>query len=176
MESLESHPEAVRPTPAEGGASLRIEGLRAASRRAVDPLAFCVLGLVVAFWWLTLAVQGSPHDWAFDFGQFWQGANDVVNGISPYPSPELLATASARLDPEGIREVFRFPYPAGAAVLLAPLGLLGFHAAAAVWSAFLIASLAATLLLLDVRDWRVYAVVVTAAPVISSVRLGTFTP
>jgi hypothetical protein len=101
---------------------------------------------------------------------------DVTNGDSPYPSAALLSTAGDHLDPEGIREVFRFPYPAAAAVLLAPLGMLGFHTAAAVWSALLIASLLAALWILGVRDWRVLSVVVSSAPVISSVRLGTFTP
>ena len=162
--------------PVVGEARPRANRLRATTRRVVDPLAFGVLAALVFFWWLTLAVQGSPGDWAFDFRQFWQGASDVVNGASPYPSTDLLATAGAHLDPEGIQDVFRFPYPAGAAILLAPLGLLGFHAAAAVWSALLIVSLLAALWILGVRDWRVFAVVVSSAPVISAVRLGTFTP
>ena len=151
-------------------------GLLDAARRVVDPLAVAVILIVVCWWWLTLAVQATPGDWAFDFRQFWQGGKDVVDGVSPYPSAALLATAGDHLDPEGIREVFRFPYPAGAAVLLAPFGLLGFHAAAALWSALLIGSVLAALWILGVRDWRVLAIVVTAAPVITAVRLGTFTP
>ena len=152
------------------------DGLIDAARKVIHPLAFGLLAIVVFWWWLTLAVEGSPADWAFDFRQFWQGGHDVVSGISPYPSRELLATAGDGLDPEGIQEVFRFPYPAGAAVALAPLGLLSFHTAAAVWSAALIVSLLAALAVLGVRDWRVVAVVACSAPVISSVRLGTLTP
>jgi hypothetical protein len=151
-------------------------GFREAGRRLLGPVAIAVVLLVVFWWWLTLAVQGSPADWAFDFRQFWQGANDAVEGRSPYPSEALLATSGDHLDPEGIRDVFRFPYPAGALVVLAPFGLLSFHAAAAVWSALLIASVLAALALLGVRDWRVLAVVVASAPLISSVRLGTLTP
>jgi hypothetical protein len=139
-------------------------------------IAFAIILILVAYWWLTMVSLGTPDDWAFDFRQFWQGANDVVNGTSPYPSSALLATAGDHLQPDGIREVFRFPYPAGAVVALAPLGLLSFHTAAAVWSAVLIVSVLAAVWTLGVRDWRVVAVVVCSAPVISSVRLGTLTP
>jgi hypothetical protein len=166
---VRSVPVAREVTPSENGA-------RSATRRVIRPVALGVLLIVVWWWWWTLAIQSPTDDWAFDFRQFWQGAKDVVDGVSPYPSSALVATATDRLDPEGIREVFRFPYPAGAAVSLAPLGLLGFHTAAAVWSALLIVSLLGGVWLLGVRDWRVLAVVVTSAPVISSVRLGTFTP
>ena len=38
--------------------------------------------------------------------------------------------------PTRIQEVFRFPYPAGAAVALAPLGALDFNVAAAIWGCF----------------------------------------
>ena len=31
-----------------------------------------------------MVVDGAD-DWAFDFRQFWQGGNDVVNGVSPVP-------------------------------------------------------------------------------------------
>jgi hypothetical protein len=171
-----THPEDVPAVPAEGGERVAAPGLLDAARRVVDPVAVAVILIVVGWWWLTLAVQATPGDWAFDFHQFWQGGTDVVDGVSPYPSASLLATAGDQLDPEGIREVFRFPYPAGAAVLLAPFGLLGFHAAAAVWSALLIVSVLAALWTLGVRDWRVLGIVVTAAPVITAVRLGTFTP
>lgn len=155
---------------------MRVRGLWVAGERAVGWAGLGVLLALVFWWWYVLAIQGSPGDWAFDFRQFWQGANDVVNGVSPYPSAALLATAGDHLDPEGIREVFQFPYPAGAAIALAPLGFLGFHAAAAVWSALLIVSLLAAIWILGVRDWRVLAVVISSAPVITAVRLGTLTP
>jgi hypothetical protein len=141
-----------------------------------EPFAIAVLGLIVCWWWLTLAVQASPGDWAFDFRQFWQGAHDVVTGASPYPSRELLATAHDGLDPEGVQDVLRFPYPAAALLPLLPLGPVSFHTAAAIWSAGLIVSLAVALRIVGVHDWRVYAIVVSSAPVISSVRLGTYTP
>ena len=169
-------PEEVRTVPVAGEQSVRTSGLLTAGRRVLDPVGLALVLLVVAWWWYLLAVQGSAGDWAFDFRQFWQGAKDVVDGVSPYPGRALLETAGAQLDPAGIQHVFRFPYPAGAAIFLAPLGLLGFHAAAAIWSVILIASLLGAVWILGVRDWRVLAIVVSSAPVLTSVRLGSFTP
>jgi hypothetical protein len=131
---------------------------------------------LVFWWWYVLAIEAQLRDWAFDFRQFWQGGKDIVNGVSPYPSADALARASAALDPEGIRTVFRFPYPAGAAVVLAPFGALGFHAAAAIWSAVLIVSMLVALWILGALEWRVLAILATSVPILSSVRLGTFTP
>lgn len=156
--------------------SVSTRGLRVAARRSIGTVAVVALFAIVVWWWYLFAVEASPSDWAFDFRQFWQGGKDVVDGVSPYPSSALLTSADDELGPEGIREVFRFPYPATAAVALAPFGLLSFHLAAAVWSALLIVSLLAAMRILGVKDWRVFAVLVTSAPVITSVRLGTFTP
>jgi hypothetical protein len=99
-----------------------------------------------------------------------------VNGVSPYPTAEQLEAARTEFDPTAVQEDFRFPYPAGAAVLLAPFGALAFDTAAALWGAVLIASVLGSLLILGVRDWRVFAIVVSSHPVLTSVRLGTFTP
>lgn len=172
----ELHADDVRAMPVEGGARLPEGGFRTAARRALDPVATAILIALVAWWWYVLAIEGSPDDWAFDFRQFWQGGRDVVENVSPYPPRALVATAHDLLGPEAIREAFRFPYPAGAAVALAPFGLLAFHTAAAVWSALLIVAILAAIWIVGVRDWRILAVVVTSAPVISSVRLGTLTP
>lgn len=169
--------ESVRAMPVAGELPLRTHGARAAGRRAVEWLVFGALPLLAFCWWLAFGVlDEGAGDWAFDFRQFWQGGNDVVNGVSPYPSATLLATSGDHLDPSGIQHVFRFPYPAGAAVALAPFGALGFDVAAALWGAVLIVSLFAAVWILGVRDWRVMGVVIGSAPVISAVRLGTLTP
>jgi Glycosyltransferase family 87 len=115
-------------------------------------------------------------DWAFDFKQFWQGAHDVVHGRSPYPSAELLATASDRLDPTGIQHVFRFPYPAWSAVVLAPFGLLPFTVAAALFTVVLAAAIPLGLRLLGVRDVRVLLLSFGLATVSGAIRIGTLTP
>jgi len=155
---------------------VRVNGLLAAVPRTAGWVFFCVLPAIIFSWWLLWSARSPGGDWAFDFRQFWQGGHDVVNGVSPYPSMALVATAGDNLGPSGIQEVFRFPYPAGAAVALAPFGALDFELAAVVWSALLIVSLVSALLILGVRDWRVLGIVIGSAPVIGAVRLGTLTP
>ena len=162
--------------PVEGEARLRVHRARATGRLTVELLVFGALPLLVFCWWLGFALLSSGDHWAFDFRQFWQGGNDVVHGDSPYPSSTLLATSGDHLDGSGIQRVFRFPYPAGAAVAFAPFGAISFDAASVLWGAVLIASLFAAVWILGVRDWRVMGVVIGSAPVISAVRIGTLTP
>jgi hypothetical protein len=165
----------MRVMPESGGGRVGADGLLAAWKRTSAGVAVAVLLTLVAYWWYTMVV-GGPSDWAFDFKQFWQGANDVVHGVSPYPSAAQLDAAREEFGSVSIQEDFRFPYPAGAAVLLAPLGALSFGLASAIWGLLLIAAILGAVWLLGVRDWRVLAVVVTAQPVVTSVRLGTLTP
>jgi hypothetical protein len=115
-------------------------------------------------------------DWAFDFKQFWQGAHDVIQGRSPYPSEELLAKASGRLGPTEIQEVFRFPYPASTAVLLVPFGLLPFTFAAALFTVILAAAIPLGLRILGIVDARVLVLTFAGATVGGAVRIGTLTP
>jgi hypothetical protein len=147
-----------------------------AFRRVGEWFAFGILPVAIFVWWNVFAIVDSSGDWAFDFRQFWQGGNDVVNGDSPYPSAALLETAGDHLGPVGIQEVFRFPYPAGSAFAFAPFGAIDFDVASAFWGALLIVSLFAAVWILGVRDWRVMGVVLASAPVIAAVRIGTLTP
>ncbi len=159
---------------------MRPVGLRPATRRTLEWLVFGALPAMVFCWWLGFALLETREDsviyWGFDTLQYWQGGKDVLDGVSPYPSAAVFATAGDHLDAAGILETFRFSYPAGAAVAFAPLGLLSFDVAAAIWGTILIASLFAAVWILGVRDWRVMGVVIGSAPVIDAVRIGTLTP
>ena len=117
-------------------------------------------------------------DAAFDFRQFWQGGRDVAHGVSPYPATGSLpeAAAASELDPQGIQEVFRFPYPAPAAIALAPFGVLPFALAATIFTLLLLAATPAALLVLGVRDWRCHGAACLSIATIGAVRLGTLTP
>jgi Glycosyltransferase family 87 len=161
--------------PLEEGIRSRTLKSGPVARRALDWLVFGVVPIAIFCFLLAVAALDS-EGWAFDFRQFWQGGNDVVNGVSPYPSPGALETADDDLDPEGIQEVFRFPYPAAAAFAYAPLGALEFDTAAAVWAGLLIVCVLAAVWILGVRDWRVVGVVISSAPVIGAVAIGTLTP
>jgi len=149
-------------------------GLGSAARDVARVTLFGVLPVALAVAFLALAA----HDqFAFDFHQFWQGGRDVVHGVSPYPALEAVKAADGpALGPEGIQDVFRFPYPAPAAVAMAPFGLLPFGVAAGLLTVLLAAATGLTLRVLDVLDWRCYGVALASVPVLQSLRLGALTP
>lgn len=159
---------------------MRAAGFGAAARHSLEWLVFGALPAAVFCWWLGFAVLETREDsviyWGFDTLQYWQGAKDVLAGVSPYPVPADLAGAGDHLNSAELLEMFRFSYPAAAAVAFIPLGLLGFDVAAALWGVLLIVSLFASVRILDVRDWRVMGVVLGSAPAIDAVRIGTLTP
>jgi alpha-1,2-mannosyltransferase len=133
-----------------------------------------LLGLLpVAFF---VAVLTLGKDFSFDFHQFWEGGRNVLDGVSPYPSSAALHAIGADLGPREIPKVFRFPYPAGSALAMAPLALLPFGAAAVLLAVVSSAAVVLALWLLEVRDWRCYTVAFGSVSVISAVRLGTLTP
>ncbi len=173
---MQSNPERARKLVSDRDGSVPDHLRLAPARRVAEWVVFGLLPTMIFCWWLAFAAFDPGGDWAFDFRQFWQGGRDVLDGVSPYPSEMLLATAGDHLDPVDIQEVFRFPYPAGAAVVFAPLGVLGFDVAASVWGAILIVSLLSAVWILGVRDWRVVGVIIGSAPVIGAVRIGTLTP
>jgi hypothetical protein len=90
----------------------------------------------------------------FDLHVMWQAGHDVVTGHSPYP----------------------FVYPAPAAFLMAPFGVLPWTAAVVVFTLTLVAGLVLALRLLGVRDWRCYAVALASLPMASSIMIGTLSP
>ena len=150
-------------------------GLLQALRQVVAVVFLGLAPIIATAVVLCLAVGDDP---AFDFHQFWQGGRDVVHGVSPYQATGTLpdATTAAELDPHGIRNAWRFPYPAPAAVALAPFGALPFTLAAVIFTALLLAATPAALLVLGVRDWRCHGVACLSTATIGAVRLGALTP
>ena len=149
---------------------MRVSGvLRVAEPRTINLGSVRMILIVIFTWWLLWAVHSPAGDWAFDFRQFWQGGNDGRQRRVALCNSEMLPRSDDELGPTGIQEVFRFPYPAGAAIVLAPLGALDFDLAAALWSVLLVASLIAAVLILGVRDWRVMGVVIGSGPTMRAI-------
>jgi alpha-1,2-mannosyltransferase len=158
----------------EGGMRLTGPGLRHAASRGGSVLAYAVVPMLL----LTLIVAGSIHNrFAFDFHQFWQGGHDVVSGHSPYPSADSLPPGGdVSLGPIAIQQVFRFPYPAPAALAMVPFGALPFTLAASLFLLLSIGAIYLALRLLGVVDWRCYGLLCTSIVTLGALRLGTFTP
>jgi hypothetical protein len=91
------------------------------------------------------------HLFAVDFnGWFWPAGFRVLQGLSPYKLPVLQA----------------FHYPAVGALLFVPFSLLPRAIGSWLFTSLVLSSLPATLRVLRVRDWRVYAVVMLWQPVV----------
>jgi Glycosyltransferase family 87 len=88
----------------------------------------------------------------FDLHTLWAAGHNVVTGHSVYP----------------------FVYPAPAAIIMVPFGLLPFKVAVVAFSLVLIGAAFLTLRLLGVRDWRCYGAALGSLPGVSAVTLGAF--
>src|SRR5438874_8273014 len=87
----------------------------------------------------------------FDLHVMWKAGHDIVTGHSPYP----------------------FVYPAPAAFLMVPFGILPWKLAVVAFSLFVAGALFLTLRLLGVRDWRCYGIAYASAPFVGSIAVGT---
>ena len=161
--------------PDRDGARVGAEGLWNAWKRSSGVVALAVVLTLVAYWWFTMVVSG-PTDWAFDFRQFWQGGNDVVNGVSPYPNVDDVTAAGHRVRPDADPGGVPLPLPGGSSRRSGAIRRAELRLAAAIWGVDphrvdprrRVASRRARLA--RARSRR------PAQPVITSVRLGTFTP
>ena len=162
------------PLDGDGDTRFTRQGLVRAVGRLSAPLLFALLPAVL----MIVVVGGSVHDhFAFDFRQFWQGGRDVIAGHSPYPPADSIpAGGDASLGAAAIQEVYRFPYPAPAALAMVPFGALPFSLAAALFVALSTAAVFLALRLLGVSDWRCHGLAFASIVTLGALRLGTFTP
>jgi hypothetical protein len=145
----------------------RVRGAATVPRMVFEALCFVVLPLIgpamiVAY--LVGAYQPRPGTvdgiyfpdggFLFDLHVMWQAGHDVVTLHSPYP----------------------FVYPAPAALLMAPFGALPWTAAVVLFTLSSIGALCLALRLLNVTDWRCYAITLGAMPMVSSIMIGTLSP
>jgi Glycosyltransferase family 87/Dolichyl-phosphate-mannose-protein mannosyltransferase len=130
------------------------------------PLVGLAVGVAAAVWAAKIyfdairsyfeGIAGAQHDLAVFLG----AAGDVLDGTSPYV----------------YRGDSTFAYPPFVAWLLAPLHPLSSSGAALVWLLLSLAAVAAALWLLELRDWRCYALAFVFIFTRSSLELGTIEP
>lgn len=137
--------------------------MRAAAQRLI-PIVFLGIApiavVVTALW-----INQSRDIVSIDFhNELYVQAQDVLDGRNPYPAPDSDLSAGANAI-----------WPIAAVLAVTPLALL--PAAAADWlvAALELACLFAALLLVRVRDWRVYGAALLWPPVISAVQTGNAT-
>jgi hypothetical protein len=138
---------------------------RAAVPESWRRLAGLAVGAVAAAWAVRIYYDslkahvdgvGAPHD----LEVFLRAAGKVLDGASPYTF-------------DGDKT---FAYPPFLAWLVAPLHPLSSSAAAVVWIVLSLAMVGVALWLLELRDWRCYALVCVFLFTRSSIHLGTIEP
>jgi alpha-1,2-mannosyltransferase len=105
-----------------------------------------------------------------DFHVFWLAGHAYATSGHVYPSLAAAVHPPAALDGN------LFVYPAPSAALFAPLGLLPYPVAAAIFCLVSVAALWGALRLLGVTDWRCYGSVALWPATPASVLVGTLTP
>ena len=140
------------------------DALRRAARRSATLALFgwgpVVLTLIFLLNFAKLGVL------AYDFKiDFWRPGHDLLHAVAPYiPQREAI-------------ERYESPvYPPPILLAAAPLSLLPFTVAAAIWASLMLAAAFAALWILGVRDWRCYGLLLISTPLFEGVAFGNVTP
>lgn len=153
------------PRPAASVAGRAVSGGRAAPRKILALVVWAALPLALSAFAILRPGVRSVH-FAGDFHYaFWPAAHDVLHGLSPYAAPGSPAVAHA----------VAFVYPALAALLLAPFALIAHGSADMIFALLNLAAALLTLRVLDVRDWRLYGLVLLCPAVFSGWTLANVT-
>jgi alpha-1,2-mannosyltransferase len=133
--------------------SLALRRLGELGSVAVFGVAPLALPIFVIVYVLHNASYGNDGSW-FDLHTTWAAGRAIAHGHSPYP----------------------FIYPAPAAVLMVPFGVLPWRAAVPLFFIVSAGMVVGMLRILGVRDWRCYGACLVALPTASALWIGTPTP
>jgi alpha-1,2-mannosyltransferase len=132
---------------------------RASRRRAVWGLAaqhalFAVVPVLFTIWMCRYSL--GHHSFAIDFHhEFWPAAQRVLHGLTPYSRTWMNISGGVA-----------FPYPALTALAFGPFALLNHGVADWGFTAVNMLSALLTLWVLNVRDWRLYGLLMILWPVV----------
>src|SRR3984893_11089615 len=137
---------------------LRLPAGRPALTSRVVPLTVWGLLPVALTVFTVIGSGGGAIHFAGDFHYaFWPAGQRVLHGLSTYVDPGSPTVGHA----------IAFVYPALAALLLAPLALIPHGVADVIFAGVEIAAALLTLRVLNVRDWRLYGLVLLCPAVYS---------
>ena len=135
----------------------------AAFRVIRAPVFLGVVPVFILVWALVLMIQGD--DVAVDFHhELYPQANLLLDGENPYPPPD-----------SDLSDGTNFIWPTAAAALVAPLAPLPSGVADGVMTAIVIACFLAALLVMNVRDWRVFGAALLWPSFISAMQTANLT-
>ena len=151
---------------ARAGEIVGESGLRPLLSRLARPASIVGFGVLPALVVLLLFVDAVREDVvAFDFRVYYDAAEAVLRGDSPYQSLDASDAAVAR----------GYVYPPLTALLAIPLTVVSPEIAGVLVMALLVAGVLGVLYVLGVRDWRCYGLVLLWPPVISAIQTGSVT-
>jgi len=131
-------------------------GLRPLLSRLARPASIVGFGVLPALVVLLLFVDAAREDVvAFDFRVYYDAAEAVLSGDSPYQS----------LDDPGAAVARGYVYPPLTALVAIPLTIASPEIAGILVMALLVAGVLGVLYVLGVRDWRCYGLVLLWLPV-----------
>jgi hypothetical protein len=135
----------------------------AAFRKVAPPIFLGALPVILVVWALALAARNDNV--AVDFHhELYPQAQLVLDGANPYPSSDAEITDTSNA-----------AWPVAAALLVAPLTVLPAAGADWVMTFLLIAAFAAALLIIGVRDWRVFGATFLWPPLLNGVQTANLT-
>jgi hypothetical protein len=135
----------------------------AAFRVIGPPIFLAILPVATLVWALVLMVQGD--DVAVDFHhELYPQANLLLDWENPYPPSDA-----------DLSDGTNFIWPTAAAAVAAPLALLPAEVADFAATAIVVACFAAALLVMGVRDWRVFGATALWPPFISGMQTANLT-
>jgi hypothetical protein len=141
-----------------------LSGSSKAARRVLPIALWAALPVLVALSRMLRIGTGQVLGGDFHYA-FWPAGQRVLHGLSPYVDPGSPAIAHA----------VAFVYPALAALLLVPLGLIPHGSADVLFVSLNLGAALLTLWILGVRDWRLYGLITLCPAVFSGWTLGNVT-
>lgn len=141
-------------------------------KRATSVLLFGLVPLVMILGTFLPTIH--QPTFLYDFrGDLYNAGYAILHGSDPYRAAFLDHLAAVERSGGSPPTAFAVPvYPAPVLLAAAPLSVLPFRAAGAIFTLLAIGALIGGLWLLAVRDWRCYGVAFASWPVLHSLRLG----
>jgi hypothetical protein len=142
-----------------------------------------VIVFVAASLLLVSDLVSQHHPWLFDFkGGLYNAGTAILHGRSPYQAG-FIAHQAAVMRAGGLAigetsaHAFSLPvYPAPANLAMVPFAVLPYWLAGVLFTVICVGAMVLGLRLLDVRDWRCYALALMSWPFLFGLQLGAIGP
>jgi hypothetical protein len=134
--------------------------VRVVCQLGIAGFAILVAGRAANLYYQSVSARFAADEVPYDLATFLRASSNVLDGVSPY----------------AFRGDQTYAYPPFLAIILSPLNWLSSSAVTLAWPLLSLAAIALALWLLEVRDWRCYALAANYPFVKSAVLTGAAVP